>query len=91
MSTELDTAMDQRRKWHHDKGINTIYLSGLLATILFVAAWARYVDNGQVDQNVKILQNSKDIDEMKKNQREDTKNMSDKIDKIYEIVSREKK
>lgn len=76
--------MDNRRRWHLDRGINPAYIIPLITAILAVLGWAGQVNAQQAVQDQKIGNTEKKVDEMAANNREDLRLINQKLDAILE-------
>ena len=81
---------NRRKKFYWDFGINPAYIGALLTCLIGVFAWARGVDNGQVQQDEKIVAIEKTVTDNEKRSREDMKEIRDGIRQILEQEERER-
>lgn len=72
------------KKFYLDFGINPAYIGALVTCLIGVLVWARTVDNGQIEQNGRIVAVEKTVTDNEKRSREDMKEIREGIRLILE-------
>ena len=79
-----ETALDNRRRWHIDKGINPAYVVALGSAIFAALVWASNINRDQATQDLKIVTVEKKVEDYTKTNREDLQEINRKLDRLLE-------